>query len=101
MPINWRITDNMEFNVRYNDRDSDRKINQEVLVNEGTSATRGNRSVGRPDIPTWQYALGISPVPDPVFNPFAGGFVPYTGPTLGYDDGAGGTILGIYARPRC
>jgi iron complex outermembrane receptor protein len=94
LAINWQMTDNMEFNVRYNDRDSDRKINQEVLVNEGTSATRGNRSVGRADIPTWQYAMGIAPVPDPIL-----GFIPYTGPTLSYDDGNGGTVQGIYSRP--
>lgn len=93
--LNWRITDDMEFNVRYNDRDSDRKIGQEVLIDEGTSATRGTRSVGIDGIPTWQYALGIAPVPGPVF-----GVVPYTGPTLDFSDPVtGATVQGIYSRP--
>ncbi len=91
LAINWQMTDNMEFNIRYNDRDSDRKIEQEVLVNESVGSARGNRSVGRADIPTWQYALGIAPVPDPIL-----GFIPYTGPTVSFEDGA---VQGIYARP--
>mgnify|MGYP003572094016 CR=1 FL=1 len=100
LAINWQMTDNMEFNVRYNDRDSDRKINQEVLVNEGTSATRGNRSVGDPNNPYWQYALGIAPTPNPVFSPFTGGFVPYSGEQLQYTDPTtGADVFGIYARP--
>jgi len=99
MALNWRMTENMEFNVRYNDRDSDRRIGQEVLVNEGTSATRGGRSVGLDSIPTWQYALGIAPVPGPVFAPGFGP-IPYSGPTLSYTDPTtGAAVSGIYSRP--
>jgi iron complex outermembrane receptor protein len=92
--LNWRVTDNQEFNIRYNDRQSDRIIEQTTLVSEGTSADRGQRSAGLAGIPGWQYAYGIVPVPGPTFG------VPYTGPTLSFTDPAtGNTVQGIYARP--
>jgi len=93
--LQWRMTGNMEFNVRWNDRDSNRRIGVNPLVTEGTSANRGERSVGLPDIPTWQYAYGIQPVPAPIF-----GVVPYTGPMLSFTDPAtGAPVAGIYTRP--
>jgi iron complex outermembrane receptor protein len=42
----WRLTDNIEWNVRYNDRRSDRIIGASVLVEEGTSENRNLRCEG-------------------------------------------------------
>ena len=76
LSLAWRITDNIEWNARYNDRRSDRIINQSVLVEEGTSLNRNLRC--EPGDATCvfgnnqNYALGL-------IAPPAG----YTGPTLG------------------
>ncbi len=89
LALNWRMTDNMEFNVRYNDRDSDRRIGNPVLVNEGHGQVRGARD---PNL----YALGVVDLPDPIFF----GTVGYTGPQWNFTDpNTGAVVPGIYARP--
>ncbi|MGE0621324.1 MAG: TonB-dependent receptor [Pseudomonadales bacterium] len=92
--LNWQIAEGWEANVRWNDRKSDRIINDTVLVTEGpiTSAGTQRRGVRATDV----YALGIVPVPAPLF----GGLVPYTGPTMTFADPVTGSpVQAIYARP--
>ncbi|MCB1685030.1 MAG: TonB-dependent receptor [Pseudomonadales bacterium] len=42
--LNWKIADNWESNVRWNDRRSDRIIGLDPIVNEGAGTDRGVRS---------------------------------------------------------
>jgi len=66
--LNWRIADNWEANIRWNDRKSDRIIGSGSLVSEGTGSTRGVRST---DVYANGYVLdpaGSVMVPDPM-NP--------------------------------
>jgi iron complex outermembrane recepter protein len=92
--LNWQITDGWEFNVRWNDRRSDRIIGSSPLVTEGPITAQGPQTRGVRSVDT--YALGIVPVPGALF----GGAVPYTGPTMDFRDPTTGAIVsGIYARP--
>ncbi|MEJ2088670.1 MAG: TonB-dependent receptor, partial [Gammaproteobacteria bacterium] len=93
--LNWRITDNMEFNVRWNDRRSDRIIGTSTLNTEGPVTSSGDQTRGVRSVDV--YALGIVPVPDPIF----GGFVGYTGSTMTFTDpnDSSDVRTGIYARP--
>ncbi|HEX7035259.1 MAG TPA: TonB-dependent receptor [Pseudomonadales bacterium] len=54
--LNWRIADNWEANLRWNDRESDRVIGQALLVNQGPAGERGT-------INNTKYAYGLRPVP--------------------------------------
>ena len=93
LQLNWKITDDIEWNIRFNDRESDRRIGGAVLVSEGHAQNRGVRD---PNL----YALGIVDVPGPAFNPFIGAFVPYTGEQWNFTDSQTGAIVpGTYARP--
>ena len=53
--LNWRIADNWEANLRWNDRESDRVIGQSLLVGQGPAGQRGM-------IDGSTYAYGIRPV---------------------------------------
>ena len=53
--LNWRIADNWEANVRWNDRESDRIIGQAILVDQGPAGQRGM-------VDGSTYAYGIRPV---------------------------------------
>ena len=39
--LNWRIADNWEANLRWNDRESDRVVPQAILVDQGPAGQRG------------------------------------------------------------
>lgn len=53
--LNWRIADNWEANLRWNDRESDRVVPQAILVDQGPAGQRGM-------IDGSTYAYGIRPV---------------------------------------
>ena len=88
LSLAWRVTDNIEWNARYNDRRSDRVIGAGVLVEEGTSQNRSLRC--EPGDATCvfgnnqNYALGLTAPP-----------ATWAGPTLDFGNG----IEAIYRRP--
>ena len=91
--LNWRVTDNAEFNIRWNDRRSDLIAGTDPLVTEGPVTSSGEQLRGVRSVDT--YALGIVDVPAPTF-----GFFPWTGPTHTFTDpDSGESRTGIYARP--
>jgi hypothetical protein len=69
--LNWRIADNWDANLRWNDRKSDRVIGQAVLVDQGPLGERGM-------INSSKYAYGIRPV-----APGTPGALPFTHPVTG------------------
>ena len=72
--LNWRIADNWESNLRWNDRKSDRVIGQSLLMDRGPLGARGV-------IDSTSYAYGIRPVA--AGTPGALGFAhPVTGATV-------------------
>ncbi len=88
LSLTWRLTDNIEWNARYNDRRSDRRIGESVLVEEGTSLNRNLRCESGDTSCVFgnnqNYALGLmAPIPG------------YTGPTLDF----GGGVEAVYRRP--
>lgn len=42
--LNWNISDNWDMNLRWNDRKSDRRVGQSVVVDEGALGMRGVRN---------------------------------------------------------
>ncbi len=88
LALTWRVTDNIEWNARYNDRRVDSIIGAGVLVEEGTSENRNVRceagdvtcALGN----NQNYALGLTATP-----------AIWLGPTLDFGDG----ISAIYRRP--
>lgn len=65
LALNWRIADNWEANLRWNDRASDRIIGSSSLISEGLGSNRGIRST---DVYANGYVLdplGSIMIPDP------------------------------------
>jgi len=79
--LNWRIADNWEANMRWNDRESDRIIGRDVLVDRGPAGERGGFNPAR-------YAYGLRPV-----APGTPGALSFTHPVTG------ATRFGASIRP--
>lgn len=94
LSLNWVVADDMNFNIRYNNRSSDRIIGNNPLVTEGPETAQGEQTRGVRSVDV--YALGVVAVPEPL----AGGSIPYTGHTMDFQDPSTGSIVpGIYTRP--
>lgn len=78
LALKWDIADNWEMNLRWNDRDSDRIIGQNLVVADGIAGQRGVRD-------TAYFARGLRPTDGTT----AGEFI-FTHPTTGAE---------IYGRP--
>ena len=76
--LNWKIADNWESNLRWNDRRSDRIIGQGSIVSEGAGTDRGVRSTN---------ILAFGLIPD------AAGPIGFTDPVTG------AAVNARYARP--
>lgn len=80
LALTWNINENIEFNVRVNDRESDRKMGAGVLLTQGPAGLRGTN-------PSGQFVLGLRRVDgsDP-------GAIPFTNP------GTGTVFYGTFRR---
>ena len=99
LALKWIVSENWEMNVRYNDRSSDRRIPDAVIINEGVGPLRGIRDNFSPTY-GWRPATASTPGAIAFTDPVSGSPVygapvrpgldpstfPYTGnPALGVD----------------
>ncbi|MDA8953071.1 TonB-dependent receptor [Pseudomonadales bacterium] len=81
LALEWNIAENWQMNVRWNDRDSDRIIGQQVPVADGTEGQRGTRD-------TTNFARGLRPTSGTTSGEFI-----FTHPTTG------ALLYGLPVRP--
>jgi len=81
LSLHWQITDNIDFLIRGNDRESDRVIGSFSVLNEGPTPARGIHSTNIP-----VHGLRAVNAGDP-------GALAFTDPV------SGGTVYGAYNRP--
>jgi outer membrane receptor protein involved in Fe transport len=88
LALTWNVTDNITVKLRGNDRESDRVINNGVLITEGPEPLRGIHSS---DV----YANGLTDLGATGYAP-----VQSTDPgALAFNDPNGGTVYGRYVTP--
>lgn len=81
LALTWVVTDDITWNVRFNDRESDRLMGRPVLINEGIGADRGTPSTNLP-------VLGLRRV-----DAGTPGAMPFTNPLTNE------VLYGAYLRP--